>query len=739
MENPIASVLLVADQTTASARELARLGADFHIQEAREADAVLQSLRQPSPPDLVILDPLLPGWDGFALLGSLTADPLCAGVGVILLLPWGAEAEETRGLALGAVDCIHCPISPQRLLVRLQAQLALRRSQRLMGEQNRILEDRVSAHNRALQVAQEKLERLVSLGIALSAEKDSAKVMDMILTGAKDLTNADGGSLYLRVGSSLHFQIVHNRSLNIHFNAGTTGGSIMPEVPLFDPLTGEPNHRNVVTHALHCQTTINIVDAYDTENFDFSGTRRFDAFNGYRSKSFLTVPLMPRGGEVIGVLQLINAQDEQGEVVPFDAGIQRYVEALAAQAATALYNRELLDAQERLLDALIRIVAGSIDAKSPYTGAHCARVPELAVMLAQAASNQNEGPLARFRFTSSEEWREFHIGAWLHDCGKVTTPEHVVDKATKLEMVYNRIHEVRMRFEVLLRDAQIAQLSALMAGADPQSVQRRFEETRDRLFDDFAFVAECNVGGESMESHRIRRLQEIARIPWQRYFDNRLGLSHGELRHLERLPHPTTPTTEFLLMNRPEHRIPRDITDQGLDPALGFNLKVPTDLYNHGEVYNLSVSRGTLTEEERYKINEHIIQTIVMLERMPFPKHLSRIPEYAGAHHETMSGSGYPRGLSGDNLSVPARIMVIADIFEALTASDRPYKKAKPLSEAVKILYGFKREGHIDPDLFDLFLTCGIYRDYAQKHLKPEQIDAVDIRLYLGDPRGGMT
>ena len=600
-----------------------------------------------------------------------------------------------------------------------------------LGAAFRLMKQTLSARTHALQEADEKLTRLVDLGIAMSAERSTDRLMEMILMGAKELTNADGGTLYIRDDKDvLHFRLLSSDTLALTIG-GTSGNDVtMPPVALFDD-KGQANHNNVVSHAVHEQQTIVIADAYDSA-FDFSGTRIFDERNHYHSKSFLTVPLMPRGGDVIGALQLINARPPgSDEVVPFPATIQRFVEALAAQAATVLYNHDLESAQERLLVSMIQAIAGAIDAKSPYTGSHCERVPELALMLAKEAAKQTEGPLADFHFENENEWHEFRIGAWLHDCGKMVTPEHIVDKATKLETIYNRIHEVRMRYEVLLRDADIARMEALMGGAEPAATQAFCDATKARLLDDFAFIAECNVGTESLAPEKIERLAGIAETPWVRHIDDRLGLAHMEKKRLENTPPDPLPATETVLADKPWHVIPRDGRITRAYEELGFQVKVPNHLYNLGELYNLSVSRGTLTEEDRFKVNEHIMQTIAMLEQLSFPKHLKRVPEYAGTHHETLTGTGYPRRLDASQLSIPARVMAIADIFEALTASDRPYKKAKTLSESIKILNQFKEQGEIDPDLFDLFLTSGTYRQYAKVFLMPEQIDDVDIQDYV--------
>ncbi len=440
-------------------------------------------------------------------------------------------------------------------------------------------------------------------------------------------------------------------------------------------------------------------------------------------EALVAVPVLLANAQIDGVLVLLNPGAGPQAV----AGVQ----TLAAQAGIAFENMALEQAQEDFLTALIQLIAGAVDAKSAYTGGHCARVPVLARMLAEAASETRSGPLAHFHFSTPQQWREFHIGTWLHDCGKVTTPEFVMDKATKLEMVYNRIHEVRMRFEVLRRDAQIDCHAAIQAGEDAEQARSRCAARLAELSDDFAFVAECNIGGESMSPERVQRLERIAGQSWWRHFDDRLGLSHGERQHVASFAAQQLPAREQLLADKPEQVVPRPPANPD-ERRERFAMEVPQALYDHGELHNLRVQRGTLTPEERFKINEHVIQTILMLEQLPLPADLQRIPEYAGTHHETLTGTGYPRRLDASQLSVPARIMAVADIFEALTAGDRPYKPAKTLSESVALLHGFKRSGHIDGDVFDLFLTSGVYLEYARRYMQAEQIDAVDIAQYLG-------
>ncbi|GAB6040873.1 HD-GYP domain-containing protein [Endothiovibrio diazotrophicus] len=408
---------------------------------------------------------------------------------------------------------------------------------------------------------------------------------------------------------------------------------------------------------------------------------------------------------------------------------ERTRELVEAQRAL----ERMVEDQRALFDAVVKLIAAAIDAKSPYTGGHCERVPEITNELARVACATREGPLADFDLDANG-WRELELAGWLHDCGKVTTPEYVVDKATKLETIYNRIHEIRTRFEVMLRDCRIDYLKARLAGEwEPGVLERAYEARVAQLHDDFAFVAECNIGGEFMDEGRVARLEAIGERRWRRHFDDRLGLSEGERKRLEGVPAPALPVEERLLGDKPEHIIPRSAENPlAYAPGShGFRIPVPESLYNLGELHNLRIPRGTLTAEERFKVNEHIIHTILMLDQLPFPAGIDGVGRIAGGHHETMIGSGYPRGLRREELPVQARILAIADIFEALTASDRPYKRPKSLSEALRIMASMRDGGHIDPDLFALFLTGGVYRHYAERYLSAEQIDFVEIDAYL--------
>jgi HD-GYP domain-containing protein (c-di-GMP phosphodiesterase class II) len=412
-------------------------------------------------------------------------------------------------------------------------------------------------------------------------------------------------------------------------------------------------------------------------------------------------------------------------VKPIKSNILEFIELSHSQIVMSQSIRDYQRQLETLLDSFIRLIADTIDAKSTYTGSHCKKVPVIATMLADAAEASTEGMFESFHFRSEDERTAFARAAWLHDCGKITTPEYVVDKATKLETIYNRIHEIRTRFEVLWRDIEIEYYQRLLEGEEKDILDAWKCKAQKILQEEFRFIASCNIGDRYMDESDIQRLHQIAQRTWRRHFDDRLGLSDEEKKYYN-APSCSLPANEKLLSDRPEHLIPRIGFDEVQYKEEGFKLEVPQWLYNRGELHNLSTPKGTLTPEERYKINEHVIMTIKMLESLPFPDTMKEIPKFAGEHHETMDGTGYPRKLKRSELSIPSRILAIADIFEALTASDRPYKKAKTLSEALKIMYMMKKESHIDPDLFDLFVRSRIYMEYAQTYLSPEQIDEVD-------------
>jgi HD-GYP domain-containing protein (c-di-GMP phosphodiesterase class II) len=531
-----------------------------------------------------------------------------------------------------------------------------------------------------------RLERLNEVGSLLSQERRLPALLEKILDAATTITRADGGTLYLVEGEGedrrLHFEIVRTVSLDIAM--GGTSGAAVPFYPIPLMKNGEPNASMVAAYAVLRGHTINIQDAYAEAGFDFSGTRAFDLKTGYRSRSFLTVPMKDQSGEVIGVLQLINRTDPAtGRISEFSDADRRLAESLASQAAVALTNHQLIDQLQKLFESFIGLINTAIDEKSPYTGGHCQRVPTLTMMLADAVERTREGPLGSFRM-SAEDRYELHIAGLLHDCGKITTPVHVVDKSTKLEGIYDRITLVDTRFEILKRDAEILalkkklelkqeRLDAVACKAREYQIENELRETLRQIEDDRNFLRRCNSGSESMPEEDRDRVQRIAkRYQWRDVAGNTADFLSGE------------------------------------------------------EAENLRIKRGTLNAAEREIVNYHIVSTINMLEALPWPKHLRNVPEFAGGHHERMDGRGYPRGLTRDEMSVQARIMGIADIFEALTAKDRPYKRGNTLSESLYILGNFRLNGHIDPDLFDIFVREKVYLRYAEQFLDAAQIDDVD-------------
>ena len=526
-----------------------------------------------------------------------------------------------------------------------------------------------------------RLEQLNDIGVALSRERDITRLLEYILLAAKGITRADGGTIYSKVvgANSLRFEILRTDSLNIAMGGSASQPINFPDLPLVKA-SGEPNDSLVAAYAALHAVTVNIEDAYTEPNFDFSGTRKFDQNTGYRSQSFLTVPMCNQDGDVIGVLQLLNAQKpDSTEVTTFSKADQQLVESLASQAAIALSNRLLMKQLEDLFESFIGLINMAIDEKSPYTGGHCQRVPALTMMLADATARHQAGPLAGFSMTEMDRY-ELKIAGLLHDCGKITTPVHVVDKGTKLQTLFDRIDLIDTRFEVLKRDAEIEALRRQLAlrpcvdEAAERAGMVGLHKQLGTLDDERSFLRSANSGGEFMSDAAVARVHHIS--------------SHYQWR----------------------------------DPA-----GLQTNFLSADEVDNLSIRKGTLTLAERNTINYHIEATIKMLEKLPWPKHLQNVPEFAGGHHERMDGKGYPKGLTREQMSVQARIMGIADIFEALTASDRPYKPGMKLSQAISIMVKMKEEGHIDPDLFDVFIQQGIYLRYAEAFVDPNQIDEVRL------------
>ncbi len=517
------------------------------------------------------------------------------------------------------------------------------------------------------------------LMLSLSAETNPQRLLEMILDRAMSITNADGGTLYMleddEQQAHLEFALMVNRSLGIHKGGQGEEPIELPGIPLY--YDGQENHNNVASHVAISKQLINIEDAYTNSDFDFSGVKAFDQRTGYRSKSFLTFPLLNHDMDVIGVLQLINAQDLQtGETIIFHKNLENVIEGLAAYAAIALNNKILLQDHKNLLDAFIQCIAKAIDAKSSHTSNHCQRVPLLTELIAKAACEDSE----KFKdFDLSDiEWYELHVASWMHDCGKLATPDTVLDKSTKLHTQRDGIETIKARFSALKAQTQLRYAERITNAAENEAALRQeLASELDRIDQAKDFIITANKGGEFMSEESKQRVKDIAELQWQ--------------------------------------------NDQG----------EYENILTEDEIYNLCIERGTLTEEERQIINNHMVVTIEMLESLPFPKTLKRVPEYAGGHHEKMDGSGFPRGLTRDQMSLPARMMAIADIFEALTSKDRPYKDPMKLSLALKILKNMRDNNHIDPDLYELFVTARVWEKYAESELDEHQKDVEDITPYL--------
>lgn len=509
------------------------------------------------------------------------------------------------------------------------------------------------------------IEHFIDIGIALSSEKNHQVLLEKILKSAMELSHADGGSIYSKsADNELVFETLINNSLNYH-QGGTSNQPIdFPNISI--SVNGKTNNSAMVVVAAATGNIINIEDAYTCEEFDFSAAKKMDELNGYRTRSVLTLPMKNHQDELNGVIQLINATDENNTIIPFTLETQRILQSLTALAAVILTNKQLIDEMEHLFSSFSELIATAIDKKSPYTGGHCRRVPEITMMLAHACNDINNGPLSDFSM-SSDDFHELSVAAWLHDCGKVATPEYVMDKSKKLETVFDKIALVDARFEIAARDISYSEKLN-----DDEKAQ-----LLEALNSDREFIRTANTGGEFFTDEKTARVHNIA--------------------------------------------------EQYQVSIAGVEQSILTD----DEVYNLCTKRGTLNNEERQIINGHMDVTVEMLESMPFPKHLQRVPEYACGHHEKMDGTGYPKGLTRDEMSIPARIMAIADIFEALTANDRPYKPAKKLSETLTIMGRMKKEDHIDPDLFDVFVKQKVYLAFAEKHLEPHLIDDFDMDKVL--------
>ncbi len=544
---------------------------------------------------------------------------------------------------------------------------------------NRSRRDAESAAKDLRENQLEQIRRLTRIGAALSAEHNIDRLLEMIMDEAKRFTNADGGTLYVMSDDEkkLHFAIVQNHSLGVRMG-GTAGEITWSPVELYHS-DNSLNYSNVSSYAALSGETVNISDVYHAEKFNFEGTRRFDSETGYRSQSMLVIPMRNHEDDIIGVLQLLNARDDAtGENVSFSRESQELIESLASQAAIALTNRRLIKDLHNLFDSFVKTIATAIDEKSPYTGDHGRRVVKLTMMIAEKINRAKKGRFKDISFNKNE-LDELRIAAWLHDVGKVAVPEYVMDKSAKLATVNDRIELLKTRFEILKRDIEIDSLKKKIAQSGYSGIDVPFpvqDREMKKLEEDYEFLVSVNTADEYMSDENVERVKEIAKKKWMM---------------------------------------------EGRKQAL----------LSDDEIENLVIRKGTLTDNERTVMNNHAAITYKMLSQMPFPKKLKNVPGYASSHHEFLSGEGYPRGLKGDEISLQTRILTLADVFEALTASDRPYRKGNTLSQALKILGFMVKDNQLDPDIYDLFVNEKIYMEYAKKELTPSQIDEIKIQEAL--------
>ncbi len=552
------------------------------------------------------------------------------------------------------------------------------------------------------------LDDMLTLTSKLSSEDNVNDFIAKVMDTAAGLANADG-CFFFHVTPTHFLNLIYSHIKSLKASvSGTSNMRWFPSVFLPD-INNNTKKRPPEACAINGDI-INSDNIFNEANLDVSAFKKFDDESDYTTISFLVFPLFDSRHHIIGVAQFINALDNHGKIIRFSRDKQEKMTAICQLIAIMLERRQLSETYTQLLESFVDVLAKAIDAKSPYTGLHCQKVPIITRMLASAAIAETEGPLKNFEMTE-DDWYTLHIASWLHDCGKIITPEYIIDKAVKLETIHNRIHEIRTRFEVLRRDAHIEYLQKRLQNVDTQeNLQAEFVAKIKQLNDDFEFIAQCNIGDTALTKQDIARLDSISELSFTRYFNRMAGLSWNEKKLINTPSAYSKPEVEHILQDRPEQL---------------------ASLYNQGELTNLKINQGTINTAEREKINEHIVTTINMLKNLPFPPELSNIVEYAGSHHERVDGKGYPNGLTGEQMSIPAKIMAIADVYEALTARDRPYKEPKKLSEVLKIMRDMKNDGHLDPDLYELFIKSNVYMDYAKEYIDASQIDEINPEEFL--------
>ncbi|PLY04995.1 MAG: phosphohydrolase [Arcobacter sp.] len=510
-----------------------------------------------------------------------------------------------------------------------------------------------------------KFERIMEINLELSSQRDKNKLFEMILTLTRELTHSEAGTLYLmgKDKKTLEFKVVQNKPLNIEMG-GTRDNLTWKPLPLYLE-DGSKNINMVAVVSAMENKIINIPDVYNDKKYDFEGTKRFDKSTGFRSQSMLVIPLTNHEKDVIGVLQLINKSKVLNKIIPFNSEDKAIIKALAGQAAMALTNTLLISSLDDFLNAYVNTIAQAIDAKSKHTMNHIGNVSKVSKLIAEAI-NKNKTIYKNVHYTKND-FRQIKLAAAMHDIGKISIPESVIDKSTKLETIFDKIELIKIRFEIIKKDLEILFLKKQISEKD-------YFESLEQIKDDLKFIEEANIGSEFMDDKKIERIKLISEY-------------------------------SYTLKNE----------------------KIP--LLNEDEIKNLSIRKGTLTQEEKDIMNSHAQLSLDMLSKLPFPKKYSKVLDIAVNHHEKLNGKGYPRGLSEKDLTLEDKIMILSDIFEALTARDRPYKEGKKLSEVFNILSAMAKNNEIDAQLLKFFHDSEVLYDYAKEELNPSQIDKSELDL----------
>ncbi len=650
--------VLIVDDTKTNIDVLVQgLTNHFKISVALNGENAIKSV-QASPPDLILLDIMMPGMDGYEVCRRLKEDPATSGIPIIFITAMDEVENKTYGFELGAIDYITKPFHVLEVRARIRTHLELKHSHVELG---RIIEEQ-----------SKNINDLAAIGKAMSAEHDLSRVLELILRMARRFTKADAGTLYLLTDDrrELAFNVMHNDTLDSYMGGTSNNEITLPNVNLYK--NGEPNHAHVCSFVALTNQTVNIPDVYEAEGFNFEGPKAFDKITKYRSKSMLVIPMCDYEDQMIGVLQLINSKNQNNESIPFINDVIDLTEALASQAAVMLTQQNLISNLKDLFESFIKAIATAIEEKSKYTGGHIERVAELTLSLANRINQTTEGTFAKTSFTP-DEMDELRIAAWMHDTGKITTYQHIIDKSMKLEGIFDKVELIKARWQAIALSKQLEaekQKAGLKKTGSKkvENIEKELALELNELSDDFEFIEGSNKGGEFMSDEKLEQLKLIAQKSYR--INNK--------------------TCNYLLDD---------------------------------EVESLSIRKGTLTESERKLIENHAHMTEKILESLPWPRKLSKVTEIAGAHHEKLDGKGYPKGLHADEINLQARIMAVSDIFEALSAPDRPYKKPMTVSQAIKILGFMVKDNHIDKDIVDLLIHSGLIEEYAKKYLSENQYD----------------